>query len=237
MRNCKIDIERNYFFTATCFRTRSSCSLNSGVNSGPKSSASNTWRISISDSPSNGFGQRLTHSTASSIDLTCHNQKRAISSLVSANGPSITLRFGPENRTRLPFELGWSPSPASITPAFASSSLNLPIAARSSVFGMTPDSESLLALTITIHRIVMSPLFSLRLNSTLTSNDRQLDRQDANFLLEAPHPRRGRDSATIPFRSRPAPPARMTPALGEENPAETSDDRPRMPAQGVTQPG
>ena len=49
---------------------RSSCSRSSGVNSAPKSSASNTWRISISDSPSViGLGQRLTHSIASSIDF------------------------------------------------------------------------------------------------------------------------------------------------------------------------
>jgi hypothetical protein len=52
----------------------------------------------------------LTHSIASAIDLTCHSQKPAISSLVSLNGPSITVRFPPENRTRLPFELAWSPS-------------------------------------------------------------------------------------------------------------------------------
>jgi len=37
---------------------------------GPKSSASNTWRISISASPSVGLGQRFTHSMASSFDFT-----------------------------------------------------------------------------------------------------------------------------------------------------------------------
>jgi YD repeat-containing protein len=73
----------------------------------------------------------LTHSIASSIDLTCHSQKPAISSLVSVKGPSITVRFPPENRTRLPFELAWSPSAASSTPAFTSSSLYFPISARS----------------------------------------------------------------------------------------------------------
>ena len=78
-----------------------------------------------------GLGQRLTHSIASSFDFTCHSQKPAISSFVSAKGPSITVRLSPENRTRAPFELGWSPSPASITPAFTSSSLNLPIAVSS----------------------------------------------------------------------------------------------------------
>ena len=72
-----------YLF-AICARMRSSCSRSSGVNSAPKSSASNTWRISISDSvPGNGLGQRLTHSIASSFDLTWHIQKPATSSFVS----------------------------------------------------------------------------------------------------------------------------------------------------------
>jgi hypothetical protein len=34
-----------------------------------------------------------------------HSQEPAISSLVSVKGPSITVRFGPENRTRLPLEV------------------------------------------------------------------------------------------------------------------------------------
>src|SRR5712692_442016 len=151
----------NYFFlAAACLRRRSSCSLSSGVNASPKSSASNTWRISISAPPPNGL--RLSHSTASSIDLTCHSQKPAISSLVSVKGPSITVGFSPENRTRLPLELACSPSAASITPAFTSSSLYLPILARSSMLGRIPASESLLALTITITRIAKAPSFRLR---------------------------------------------------------------------------
>jgi hypothetical protein len=44
-----------------------------------------------------------------------------MSSFVSANGPSMTVRSLPENLTRLPLELGWRPSPASMTPAFTSS--------------------------------------------------------------------------------------------------------------------
>ena len=43
----------------------------------------------MSVSPS--LGQRLTHSIASSRDLTCQNQKLAISSLLSAKGPSMTV--------------------------------------------------------------------------------------------------------------------------------------------------
>ena len=145
---------RDYFLLAICARRRSSCFRSSGVSSAPKSSASNTCRISISDSPGKGLGQRLTQSIASSFDFTCHNQKPAISSLVSVNGPSITVRFAPENLTRAPFELGWSPSPASIMPAFTSSSLNLPMSSRSFVSGRTPASDSFVALTITMNRIV-----------------------------------------------------------------------------------
>src|SRR3954464_3351068 len=106
-----------------------------------------------------GLGQRLTHSIASSFDFTCQSQKPAISSLVSAKGPSITVRLSPENRTRAPFELGWSPSPASITPAFTSSSLYFPISVSSSSLGGTPASESLVALTMTMNRIVVSPFY------------------------------------------------------------------------------
>jgi len=127
----------------------------SGVNSAPKSSASKTWRISASQSiPGKGFGQRFAHSIASSIDRTCHSQKPAISSFVSANGPSTTVRLPRENLTRAPFELGCSPSPASITPAFTSSSLNFPISVNSLSLGMTPASEFRVALTITMKRIV-----------------------------------------------------------------------------------
>src|SRR5439155_17562275 len=88
-------------------------------------------------------GARFSHSIASSFDFTCHNQNPAISSLLSAKGPSITVRFFPSNRTRAPFELAWSPSPANITPAFTSSSLNFPISARISLLGKTPASDSL----------------------------------------------------------------------------------------------
>src|SRR5207249_8154764 len=108
--------------------------------------------------PGIGLGQRLTHSIASSRDLHCHNQKPATSSFVSANGPSVTVRLLPENLTRAPFELGWRPSPASITPALVSSSLYFIMAARSSWLGSTPASEFLVALTKIMNRIVVSPL-------------------------------------------------------------------------------
>src|SRR3982751_3321409 len=153
------------FCFSICWRMRSSCSLSSGVNSASKSSASNTWRISTSSPPSNGA--RFNHSTASSIERTCHSQKPAISSFDSVNGPSITVRVAPENFTRLPLEEACKPSPASIIPAFASCSLNLPISARRSLLGNTPASESLLALTITITRIGISPVFYWELGSQL----------------------------------------------------------------------
>ena len=43
---------------------------------------------------------------ASSIDLTCQSQKPAISSLVSVNGPSITVRDGSREPDPLAFRAG-----------------------------------------------------------------------------------------------------------------------------------
>src|SRR3954469_20767302 len=139
-------------------RRRSSWSASSGVSASPKSAASNTGRISISLGPGIGLGQRFTHATASAMSLTCHSQKPATSSRVSAKGPSMTVRLSPSKATRLPCDDGFRPSPASMTPALTSSSLNLPMASRSSVEGMTPASESFVAFTRTITRIVLSPL-------------------------------------------------------------------------------
>src|SRR5438552_5890239 len=82
----------------------------------------------------------------------------------------MTVGVLPVNRTRLPFELGCSPSPACITPALTSSSLYLPMAVRISVFGMTPASESLLAFTKTMTRIGMSPLYAGPAARALFSN-------------------------------------------------------------------
>src|SRR5262249_4037931 len=146
---------RDYFFPAPCARRRFSAARSSPVGSlGAKSCGSNTWRSSTSVPPSNGA--RLSHSIASSFDFTCHSQKPAISSFVSVNGPSVTVRSSPENFTRPPLELGWSPSAASITPAFTSCSLYLPIFSRISRSGRTPASDSLLALTITMNRMLGS---------------------------------------------------------------------------------
>src|SRR5262245_9985105 len=82
-----------------------------------------------------------------------------MSSLTSGNGPAVTVHFPPENLTRAPFELGCSPSPASITPAFTSSSLYFPISASSFSLGITPASVFLSALSRIMNRILITPLF------------------------------------------------------------------------------
>src|SRR5215467_11614058 len=90
-------------------------------------------------------------------------QYPAISSLVSANGPSTTVLWAPENLIRAPLELDWSPARSNSTPAFISSSLYLPIAERSTSLGILPASESLLAFTIIMNRMDVAPLIGLEL--------------------------------------------------------------------------
>src|SRR5687768_6268993 len=75
-----------FFFPSTFARSRSSCFLNSGVNSSPKSSVSKICRISISDSSSIGFGHFFTHSIASASDLHRQIQNPATSSFAGENG-------------------------------------------------------------------------------------------------------------------------------------------------------
>src|SRR6185312_15849273 len=82
-----------------------------------------------------------------------------MSSLASAKGPSTTVRLSPENLTRAPFELAWRPLASMSTPAFTISSLNRPISANWSSVGRTPASDSGLALTKSINRMVVSPSF------------------------------------------------------------------------------
>ena len=52
------------------------------------------------------LGHFFTQSIASCSEETFQTQNPAMSSFVSANGPSVTVRFEPENRTRAPRELG-----------------------------------------------------------------------------------------------------------------------------------
>src|SRR5262249_18693256 len=146
----------SYFFLSSSLPTsrwRSTAAL------GPKSSSSKNCRTSTSPSPSGPwrFGMRLAQSTTSSRDLTWITQYPAISSLLSVNGPSTMARFPPENLTRNPLELGRNPDRSRSTPAFISSSLYLAIADNNSSLGMTPASDSSLALTIIMNRMVFSP--------------------------------------------------------------------------------
>src|SRR5258708_34140073 len=86
-------------------------------------------------------------------------QNPAMSSFVSANGPSVTVRFEAENRTRAPRELGVSPVPSSMIPALINSSLNLSMAANISADGISPASDAFDALPIT--KTFMTDLLNL----------------------------------------------------------------------------
>src|SRR6516165_2031817 len=174
----------------------SSCSLSSGVMVS-KSEASKTWRISISYSPpGTGSGQRSTHSIASSFEFTWNIQNPAISSLSSGNGPSMTVRLPAENLTRVPFELGCRPSPASNTPAFVSSSLYFIIAAISSVLGGTPASVFSSALSRIMNRIARSVPDARQSPST--------SRRSGRPPCQSAAKRRSWSAASAPAHRRPA---------------------------------
>jgi hypothetical protein len=69
--------------------------------------------------------------------------------------------IGPSgDRTRLPFELAWRPSPASITPAFTRRSLNAIISLTSRSLGIVPASDCSFALinTMTFIARLLRPL-------------------------------------------------------------------------------
>src|SRR5215218_701670 len=66
-----------------------------------------------------------------------------MSSLDSANGPSVTVGRPPEKDTRAPREVGCRPSSASSTPASLSCWLKAPIASAASADGPSPYSASL----------------------------------------------------------------------------------------------
>src|SRR5438876_176350 len=102
------------------------------------------------------YGARLSHSRASSIERTCHSQYPATSSFVSANGPSITVRFFPSNRTRFPCALGASRPAPTTTPALTSSSLNFWCAAIASGDGAVATSVCSPSLAMISTRITVS---------------------------------------------------------------------------------
>src|ERR1051326_1923984 len=88
--------DQDWFSFSVFVRRRSSSFRISGVSSVPKSPILKIGRVSISPSTSGlsgSFGIRFAHSSASSIEFTFQIQKPAISSRVSANGPSVTIRL------------------------------------------------------------------------------------------------------------------------------------------------
>src|SRR6266571_1560731 len=81
-----------------------------------------------------------------------------MSSFDSVKGPSTTVRFCPAYLTRHPFDVACSPEASSSTPAFCSSSWYFAISVRIFSCGMTPASESFVAFTMIMKRIVFSLL-------------------------------------------------------------------------------
>src|SRR6266568_3969252 len=68
---------------------------------------------------------------------------------------------------RHPFDVAWSPEASSSTPAFCSSSWYFAISPRIFSCGITPASESFVAFTTIMNRMVLSPLLGLRAQSLL----------------------------------------------------------------------
>src|SRR4051794_2737713 len=112
--------------------------------SGAKSASSTTRRTSTSE-PS-ASASRAAHSTASSRLRTSTTITPPISSLASANGPSVTVRLPSSTFTRAPSELRCPPSANSSTPAFESSSTTLPTPSATCGGGNFPASLSASAL-------------------------------------------------------------------------------------------
>src|SRR5437667_12507247 len=82
-----------------------------------------------------------------------------MSSLDSANGPSVTLGFPPENLRRVPWAGGASPSSPSSTPALVRDSLYLVILATRSAGGAKSAAAFSYPLGITsiMNRIGLAP--------------------------------------------------------------------------------
>src|SRR5438067_5352027 len=94
-------------------------------------SASKIWRISHSPSPATSR-KSLVIWIASSFELAFRIAKPATTSFDSANGPSVTLTFPWESRTRAPRLVGKHPSVATRYPLLKPSSTSFPILAISS---------------------------------------------------------------------------------------------------------
>src|SRR5881409_3543196 len=85
---------------------------------------------------------------------------------------------------RHPFDVAWSPEASSSTPAFCSSSWYFAISPRIFSCGITPASESLVAFTTIMNRMVLSPLLGLRAQSLLLLLELRLERITEVVRLE-----------------------------------------------------
>src|SRR5437773_1333034 len=85
---------------------------------------------------------------------------------------------------RHPFDVAWSPEASSSTPAFCRSSWYFAISPRIFSCGITPASESLVAFTTIMNRMVLSPLLGLRAQSLLLLLELRLERITEIVRLE-----------------------------------------------------
>ena len=87
----------------------------------------------------------------------------------------MTLRSLPLNATRTPLSDGCRPSPASMTPAFTSSSLKSVISVSSRSLGISPRSDCSFALISTMTRISRSSLVDLAFHHVRRANTAEID--------------------------------------------------------------
>src|SRR5215510_11965412 len=105
----------------------------------------------------------------------------------------------PANLTRAPFELASNPSPASMTPALTSSSLNFIISEITCTGGMIPASDLSFAFSITMNRIVLSPV-QILVTQTVGLRPQAISLRCFFFLLVSRIRFRSIDSAALFFR-------------------------------------
>jgi hypothetical protein len=111
------------------------------------------------------------------LRVSLDDSEAASTSFVSANGPSVTVNFPSESRTRTPAALGRHPSVAISQPASMASPINFPISAISCWVG---GRSGLPGLYKHKNRIVV--FLSLK-RSTDTSNKGGQDRQVQRLFL------------------------------------------------------
>src|SRR5205807_6943860 len=95
---------------------------------------------------------------ASALEFARRIANPPTTSFASVKGPSVTVTFPLELRTRAPSALGRQPSVANSQPALKPSSTSLPILAISSCEGGTPRSADLYILR---NRMIVSPRFRI----------------------------------------------------------------------------